>query len=117
MRLFGIEMSFLWHRDGQSLLCWYRDLFFGIEILHSVVQHLDHLLPGINLCVLVWGLEKLEAKEDPLNGPFLNGLFSSRFSRDKTASGTKSGKRPTKVGKRPIKEGKRPMKAEFQSDA
>ena len=27
---------------------------FGIEILHSVVRHLDRLLPGINLCVLIW---------------------------------------------------------------
>ena len=32
---------------------WYRDLFFGIEILHSVVQHLDRLLPGINPCALL----------------------------------------------------------------
>ena len=34
-----------------KFLFWYRDLFFGIEILHSVVQHLDHLHPGVNLCV------------------------------------------------------------------
>ena len=38
---------------------WYQDLFFGIEILHSVVQHLDRLLPGINLCVLLLGLDIL----------------------------------------------------------
>ena len=35
-------------------LFWYRDLLFGIEILHSVVQHLDRLLPGINPCVFLW---------------------------------------------------------------
>ena len=56
--LFGIEMSFLWYRGGLSLICgveislWYRDLFFGIEILRSVVQHLDRLLPGISPRVL-----------------------------------------------------------------
>ena len=33
---------------------WYRDLFFGIEILHSADQHLDRLLPGINPCMLFW---------------------------------------------------------------
>ena len=47
---------------------WYRDFFFGIEILHSVVQHLDRLLPGINLCVLFWALTltscKLKVKDD-----------------------------------------------------
>ena len=45
---------------------WYRDLLFAIEILHSVAQHLDHLLPGINLCVPFWASTscKLEVKED-----------------------------------------------------
>ena len=45
---------------------WYRDLFFGIEIRHSVVQHLDRLLPGLNLCVLFWASTscELEVKED-----------------------------------------------------
>ena len=45
---------------------WYRDLFFGIEILHSVVQHLDRPLPGINLSVLFWASTscKVEVKED-----------------------------------------------------
>ena len=45
---------------------WYRDLFFGIEILHSVVQHLDRLLPGINQCVPFWASTscKMEVKED-----------------------------------------------------
>ena len=45
---------------------WHRDLFFGIEILHSAVQHLDRLLPGINLCVLSWASTsgKLVVKED-----------------------------------------------------
>ena len=44
----------------------YRDLFFGIEILHCVAQHLDRLLPGINLCVLFWASTscKLEVRED-----------------------------------------------------
>ena len=50
--------------------------------------------------------------QEPLNAPFLNGLFSSGFSRRKTAPyRTKSVKRPIKVGKRPINEGKRPIKA------
>ena len=45
---------------------WYRDLFFGIEILHSVVQHLDRPLLGINLYVPFWASTscKLEVKED-----------------------------------------------------
>ena len=45
---------------------WYRDLLFGIEILHSVVQHLDRLPPGINLCALFWASTscKLEVIED-----------------------------------------------------
>ena len=46
--------------------------------------------------------------QEPLNGPFLNGLFSRGFSRGKTAHLRHSEKRPIKVGKRPIKEGKRP---------
>ena len=49
--------------------------------------------------------------QEPLNAPFLNGLFSSGFSRGKTAPWGEIGKRPTKVGKRPIKEGKRSTKA------
>ena len=50
--------------------------------------------------------------QEPLNAPFLNGLFSSGFSRRKTAPyRTKSVKRPIKAGKRPINEGKRPIKA------
>ena len=35
---------------------------FGIEILHSVVHHLDRPLPGINLCVLFWA--STPCKED-----------------------------------------------------
>ena len=31
---------------------WYRDLFWGIEILHSAVWHWDRLPPGINPCAL-----------------------------------------------------------------
>ena len=60
---FGIEMSFLWYRGGLSL--WYRDLFLGIEILHSVVHHLDRLLPGMNPCMLFWASIscKLEVKK------------------------------------------------------
>ena len=39
---------------------------FGIEILHSVLQYLDRLLPGIKVCVLFWASTscKLEVKED-----------------------------------------------------
>ena len=44
----------------------YRDLFFGIEILHSVVPHLDRLLPGINLSMFFGASTScnLEVKED-----------------------------------------------------
>ena len=45
---FGIEISFLWYRDGLSLLFGIEISFLGIEILHSLVQPLDHLLPGID---------------------------------------------------------------------
>ena len=40
--------------------------FFGIEILHSAVQHRDRLLPGITLCVLFWASTScmFEVKED-----------------------------------------------------
>ena len=48
--------------------------------------------------------------QEPLNAPFLNGLFSSGFQEAKRHLKTKSGKRPIKVGKRPIKEGKWPIK-------
>ena len=43
-----------------------RFLILGIVILHSVVQHIEHLLPGINLCVLFGPrhLVNLEVKED-----------------------------------------------------
>ena len=39
---------------------------FGNEILPSVVQHLDRLLPGINLYVLFWASTSctLKVKED-----------------------------------------------------
>ena len=62
---FGIEMSFLWYRDGLSLL-FGIEISFGIEILHSVVQHLDRLLPGINLSLLFWASTSLQigVKED-----------------------------------------------------
>ena len=63
-----------WYRDVFFIVVsrwpespfWYRDLFFGIEILHSVVQHLDCLLTGIILCMLVGASasRKLEVKED-----------------------------------------------------
>ena len=45
----------------------HQDLFSGIDILQSVVQHLDCLLPGINQCVpFFWGSTscKMEVKED-----------------------------------------------------
>ena len=50
--------------------------------------------------------------QEPLNAPFLNGLFSSKISRG-TCNGPLGRNRgsPIKVGKRPIKEGKRPIKA------
>ena len=63
---FGVAMSFLWYRGGLSLFFfWYRDLLFGIEILHSVVQHLDRPLPGISPSVLLWALTscKMEVKK------------------------------------------------------
>ena len=44
--------------------------------------------------------------QEHLNAPFLNGLFSSGFSRGKRPLRAKSGKRPievVKVRKRPIK--------------
>ena len=51
-------------------------------------------------------LKVSHCSQEPLNAPFLNGLFEvKRLLR------TKSGKHPIKVGKRPIKEGKRPIKA------
>ena len=57
---------FFWYRDVFFVVSrwpkspfWYRDLFFGIEILHSVVHHLDCLLPGVNPCVLFLGLDIL----------------------------------------------------------
>ena len=40
---FGVEMSFLWYRGGLSLLFGIEISCFGIEILHSVVRHLDRL--------------------------------------------------------------------------
>ena len=65
-------MSFLWYRSGLSLLFGIEISFlvsrslFGIEILHSVVQHLDALLPRINQCVLFRASTscKMEVKED-----------------------------------------------------
>ena len=57
----GIEIFFVVSRRPKSPI-WYRDLYFSIEILHSVVQHLDYL--GINPCVLFWASTsyKLEVK-------------------------------------------------------
>ena len=52
--------------------------------------------------------------KEPLNAPFLNGLFSRGFSRGKNDPLRPSGKRPMKVGKRPIKEGNRPINANGQ---
>ena len=52
--------------------------------------------------------------QEPLNAPFLNGLFSSQEA--KRALRTKSVKRPIKVGKRPINEGKWPIKAKVLVD-
>ena len=49
--------------------------------------------------------------QEPLNAPFLNGLFPEDFQEAKRPLRTKSAKRPIKVGKRPINEGKRPIKA------
>ena len=44
--------SFSWYRDFFVVVWrwpkspfWHQDLFFGIEILHSVVHRLDRLLP------------------------------------------------------------------------
>ena len=41
-------------------------IFFGIEILHSVVRHRDRLLHGKNLCMFFWASisRNLEVKED-----------------------------------------------------
>ena len=62
--------------------------------------------PSLGSCV---GLSPpLNCTQEPFNGPFLNGLFSRRFSRGKRSI---RGKRPTKGGKRPIKQAKRPTKA------
>ena len=63
---FGIEMSFFVVSRWPKSPFRYRDLFFAIEILHCVAQHLDCLLPGINLCVLFWASTscKLEVRED-----------------------------------------------------
>ena len=56
--LLFVGSTFVWYRDVFFVVSswptspfWHRDLFFGIEIMHSVVEHLDRLLPGINLCV------------------------------------------------------------------
>ena len=49
--------------------------------------------------------------QEPLNAPFLNGLFPVDFQEVRRPLRTKSGKRPIKVRKRPIQEGKRPIKA------
>ena len=61
---FGIEFFSVVSRWPKSPF-WYRDLFLDIEILHSVGQHLDRLLPGINLCLLFWASIsfKLESKK------------------------------------------------------
>ena len=48
---------------------WYQDLFFGIEIPHAVVQHLDHLLPGINPCVLLRALTSCKLEVDKISIP------------------------------------------------
>ena len=63
---FGIEMSFLWYRGGLRLLFGIEIFLGGIEILRSVVQHIDHLLPGINLCMVFWASTscKLEVNKD-----------------------------------------------------
>ena len=60
-------MSFLWYRGGLSLLFGIEMSFFGIEILHSVVQHLDRLLPKMNPCVPFWAKVTLifMGKENP----------------------------------------------------
>ena len=57
--------------------------------------------------------QKNRCGQEPLTGPFFNGVFSVGFSRGKTVQQETvrhSGKWPIKVGKRPIKEGKRPIK-------
>ena len=51
--------------------------------------------------------------QEPLNAPFLNGLFSKGFQEGKGPL-RYSGKRPIKVGRWPIKEWKRPIKATGQ---
>ena len=48
---FGIKISILWYGGGRSLFFGIEISFFGIAILHSVVQHQDRRLPGINPCV------------------------------------------------------------------
>ena len=62
---FGIEMSFFVVSSRPKSPFWYRDLFLGIEILHSIAHHLPRLLPGINWCMLFWASTscKLEVKE------------------------------------------------------
>ena len=65
---------FFWYRDVFFVVSrwpkspfWCRDLSFLVSrSLHSVVQHLDRLLPGINLCMLFSASTsfKLEVKED-----------------------------------------------------
>ena len=53
----------------------------------------------------------LRFSQELLNAPFLNGLFSSEFSRGRKAPYGELGKRPIKAGKRPIKLAKWPIEA------
>ena len=66
VHLFRIEMSFLWYRGGLSLLFSIEISFSVSRSLHSVVQHLDCLLPRINQCALFGASTpcKMEVKED-----------------------------------------------------
>ena len=51
--VFGIEISFFVVSRWPKSPFWYRDFVLGIEILRSVVQRRDRLLPGMNPCVLL----------------------------------------------------------------
>ena len=65
MHLFWYRDVFFWLLRWPKSPCWYQDLFFGLKILHSVVQHLDRLLPGINQCFFWTSTScKLEVQDD-----------------------------------------------------
>ena len=76
VRLFLVSRClFLRYRGGLSL---HRELLFGIEILHSVVHHLDRLLPGINPCVLCGPRHPVNWRSMKLSGPQRRSKISTR---------------------------------------